>query len=140
MKARHWGDDELIERLYGLGPADGHLEECGLCASRWRDLLASREQVLQPAPVSEELLVHQRDAVQQACGRPVRSYWWLPYAYASATAAVLLLAVLLYRPAPVPEPARVSSDTELLADVYSVLMRSEPLAAEPIHALFEVEQ
>jgi hypothetical protein len=47
------------------------------------------------------------------------------------------LAVLLYRPAPAPKPP---SDSEIFADVYSLASSSEPLAAEPMHALFEEEQ
>ncbi len=57
-----------------------------------------------------------------------------------ATAAIILLAVLLYRPAPAPQPAPVSSDAELFSEVYSMVQSSEPKAAEPIHALFEVQQ
>jgi hypothetical protein len=57
-----------------------------------------------------------------------------------ATAAVLLLAVVLYRPAPAPKESGPLSDAEFFAEVYSLARSSEPVAAEPMHALFEEEQ
>jgi hypothetical protein len=137
MGTRHWDDDELIERLYGLGPEDGHLDECEHCAGRMSALLGAREQVLAPPSVSEEWMARQRLAIRRSLDTPGRNRRWLPYGSAVATAAVLLLAVLLYRPAPAPKPP---SDAEIFADVYSLANSSEPLAAEPMHALFEEGQ
>jgi hypothetical protein len=134
---RHWDDQELIERLYGLGPEDGHLDECERCAARMSALLSARGQVLSPPVVSEELLARQRLAIRRSLQAPVAHRGWLPYVSAMATTAVLLLAVLLYRPAPAPKPP---SDAEFFAEVYSLASSSEPVAAEPIHALFEEEQ
>lgn len=137
MGARHWDDHELIERLYGLGPEDGHLDECEHCTGRMRSLLTAREHVLAPPSVSEEWMARQRLAIRRSMDTPGRNRRWLPYGSAVATAAVLLLAVLLYRPAPAPKPP---SDAEIFADVYSLASSSEPLAAEPMHALFEEGQ
>jgi anti-sigma factor RsiW len=137
MGSRHWDDRELIERLYGVGPEDGHLDECDRCAGRWSALVSARDQVLAPPSISEELMARQRLAIRQSLENAGVQRGWLPYAWATATAAVLLAAVLLYRPAPAPEPL---SDRQFFSDVYSMARSSEPLAAEPMHALFEEEQ
>ena len=140
MGVRHWDDHELIERLYGLGPEDGHLDECEHCAGRMSALLSARGQNLAPPAVAEELLARQRLAIRRSLETPGVHRRWLPYGSAVATAAVLLAAVLLYRPAPAPEPNRFPSDAEIFAEAYSLARSSEPLAAEPMHALFEEEQ
>jgi anti-sigma factor RsiW len=140
MGSRHWDDQELIERLYGLGPVDGHLDECEHCAGRFGALVSAREQVLAPPSVSEELMTRQRLAIRRSLETPGRNRRWLPYGSAVATAAVLLLAVLLYRPAPPPKASGTLSDAEFFAEVYSLAKSSEPVAAEPMHALFEEEQ
>ena len=137
MGSRHWDDHELIKRLYGVGPEDGHLDECDRCAGRWSALVSARDQVLAPPSVSEELMARQRLAIRRSLENAGVHRGWLLYASATATAAVLLAAVLLYRPAPAPEPL---SDRQFFADVYSMARSSEPLAAEPMHALFEEEQ
>jgi anti-sigma factor RsiW len=138
--AEHLSDDELIARLYGVGPQDGHLDGCPECADRWRALTAARARVVQPPAVPEEFVAGQRRAVYRRLGSRERSLVLLPFASAMATAAIVLLAVLLYRPAPAPQPAVVSSDAELYSDIYSMVQSSEPKAAEPIHALFEVQE
>ena len=139
MTVRHWTDDELIGRLYGLGPDDGHLGECEECAGRWRALEATRGLVLDPPPAPEEFLAGQRRAIHGRLEHPARRPGWLQLAPAAvATAAVVVLAVVLHRSAPAPEPGL--SDAELYAEVYSMVESDEPLAVQPIRALFEEEQ
>jgi hypothetical protein len=140
MGTRHWEDHELIERLYGLGPEDGHLDECEHCAGRMSALLSARERAVEPPAVSEEWMARQRLAIRRALAAPAVRRGWLPYVSAVATTAVLLVAVLLYRPAPAPETNGLPTDAEIFADAYSMARSSEPLAAEPMHALFEEEQ
>jgi hypothetical protein len=138
--SEHWSDDELIGRCYGVGPEDGHLEGCAECAERWRALVAVRERVVQQPSLPEEFLAGQRRAISQRLESPARSRVSLPFASAIATAAVLLVAVLLYRPAPAPQPVPTPTDAEFFSEVYSLAQSSEPQAAEPIHALFEVQE
>ena len=138
--SEHWSDDELIAQLYGVGPQDGHLDGCAKCADRLRTLTAARARVVQPPAAPEEFLAGQRRTIYRRLGDRQRSRALLPFASAMATAAIVLLAVLLYRPAPTPQRAPVSSDAELFAEVYSMVQSSEPKAAEPIHALFEVQE
>ncbi len=141
MTSRHWNDDELIGHLYGVGPEDGHLEECGECAQRWQALLSVRQQALKQPPVSEELLAGQRRAVSRRLAASRLKRGWLPFAPAAiAAAAVVLLAVVLYRPAPAPAPGLGIPDAELYSDVYSMVQSNEPLAVQPMHALFEAQE
>jgi len=138
--AKHWSDDELIARLYGVGRQDGHLDGCAECADRWKALAAARARVVQPPALPEGFVAGQRRAIYRRLESREPSRALLPYASAMATAALIFLAVLLYRPAPAPHPALVSSDAELYSEVYSMVQSSEPKAAEPIHALFEVQE
>ena len=139
MSNVHWTDDQLIERLYSLGPDDGHLEQCEECAGRWRALEASRARLLVHEPASEEFLAGQRRAIYGRLEhRASRPLWSQLVATAAATAAVVLLALLLHRPAPAPDSG--ISDAELYSEVYSMLQSDEPLAILPVHAIFEVEE
>jgi hypothetical protein len=141
MSTGHWSDEELIGRLYGVGPEDGHLEQCAECARRFEAVLEVRRQVLEPPAVSEQFLVNQRRMIRSrlaACAPRPGLLRIVPAAFAAA--AVVLLAVVLYRPAPVPAPDLGIADSELYADVYSIVQSNEPLAVQPIHALFEVQE
>ncbi len=142
MSGKHWDDDDLIGHLYGVGPGDGHLEECAECGKRWQALLGRRGSVLAQPDLPEEFLAQQRLEIRQRISRNDRSRWWLALAPAAVTAAVLLIAVFLYRPAPAPPPTPsiTSADRELYTEVYSMAQANEPQAAEPIQALFEEEQ
>ncbi|MCL6544297.1 MAG: hypothetical protein K6T61_03650 [Bryobacteraceae bacterium] len=141
MALRHWTDDELIAHLYEMGPEDGHLEACAECAARWQQLLARREELRAPLPLDEVQLFRQRQAVYEAAqARPARR--WVHYGLAAAaSAAVFAIALSVSRlagpPAPVTEGPPAISDSELLADVYSLVHSSEPAALEPVRALFE---
>ena len=141
MNARHWSDDELIDRLYGLGPQDGHLDGCLECGRRWQALLQVRRQVLEAPPVSQQFLLDQRRAIRSRLAICTPRPGWLRVAPAAAVAAaVVLLAVVLYRPVPAPWPEPGVSDSELYADVYSMVLSDEPLAVQPMHALFEAQE
>jgi hypothetical protein len=137
MNGGHWSDDDLVGRLYGAGPDDAHLTECPDCAQRWQRLIEKRERVLEPPNVPEAFLASQRREVQRRLERPGKSVRWLSLAAAGATAGVVMLAVLLYRPTPPPAPE--SADSELYTEVYSLVQSDEPEAVEPIRALFEVQ-
>lgn len=140
MAVNHWSDDELIGRLYGLGPADRHLEECQACRERWQQLCAVRERVVRAPQVSEQFLAGQRQAIYDRLERVGVSSWRLSFAPALGMLAVIVVALLLSRPAPGPQPSLASSDAQFFTDVYSVVQSTEPYAVAPIHGLFEVEQ
>ena len=139
MAGRHWTGEELIGRLYGIGPGDGHLEECAECSERWQRLLIARSEVLQVPHVPEDLLIRQRRAVYDQLEQPRRA-WRPAFAHAVAVAMLLVLAILMLRPALTPQPTRASSDTQLFSEVYSEIQSTEPDAVAPIRGLFEVTE
>jgi hypothetical protein len=137
----HLTDDELIDRLYGLGdPA----HECAQCGARLRAMEQRRAEVAVSTPASGDFLAAQRRSVYSRLGQPSRSHWsWAP-----ATVAALCLAVagimVLHTPGRVPAtpPGAVShtdavADAQLFSDVYAMEQSSEPRAAAPIHTLIE---
>jgi hypothetical protein len=150
---RHLTNDELLDRLYGLGKAETevnrHLGECVACAARWCEFERRRDETAVTPVVSSEFLAAQRRRIygrlEQRQGMHVR---WAP-----ALVAMSLLAVglLLYSPAsrfsqpeshsdgkrPVPSPVVEISDEQLFSDLYSMEQSAEPRAAAPIHSLFE---
>jgi anti-sigma factor RsiW len=143
MGSSHWRDDELIARLYGLGPEDGHLEECGDCAARYAGILATRERVLRLPDLSREFTDRQRRAIRKAAETPKGRPAW--FGSVSATAALMLAAVMVYRPAPKIEPVPLSPEptvieAELISEVFALAGSSEPVAAAPIRYLFEGKQ
>jgi hypothetical protein len=134
---KHLTTDELVDKLYGVG-ADGHLNECEECSERFGQLRERREMVTQPLEASYEFLAAQRRDIYARMGeKPQARMKWVP---ALAAAAFLVAAgVFVHHPAAqVAKPEVV--DPQLFADVYSMEQSMEPLAAKPIHALFDQDQ
>jgi hypothetical protein len=140
----HLSDDQLIDRVYGLGDA---AHECAQCDRRLRAMEQRRVEIAAVTPVSGDFLAAQRRGIYSRLGqRPKVQLSWAP-----ATVGALCLAiaglVVLRTPERVPVPAGVVSqavshtdaaaDAQLFSDVYAMEQSSEPLAAAPIHALIE---
>jgi hypothetical protein len=140
MANRHWTDSELIERLYGLGPDDGHLDGCAECRARL-DGLSERKAELAGAMPEAELsrLTAQRRAVMAKIEREQsrsRKWWAAPLA-AGAMAAALSLGVFWPREAAVP-PAQETveiSDAQLFDDAAALARGGEAVAT--VQQLFE---
>jgi hypothetical protein len=143
--SKHLTDDELIDRLYGVGD---HAHDCSECAGRLGAMEQKRAQLAAALPVSADFLAAQRRGVYSRLGERLNARWnWAP-----ATAAALCLAaagVVAYSTSMYHGPARVSApsvavshpdaaaDAQLFSDVYAMEQSAEPRAAEPIHALIE---
>jgi len=135
---RHWTEEELIGSLYGAGPTDGHLDHCGECRRGFADLRQRRALVLeQPPEVTDEFLSAQRRAIYQRLEQPARPVWNSMLSPVFGVAAAVVLALVVSRPAPEPEPTLASSDAQFYQEIYSVLESNEPRAATPIHGLFQ---
>ena len=138
---KHLTIDELVDRLYGVGASDQvsrHLGDCAECSERYLQWREQREMAAETAPASYDFLAAQRRNVYARMGeKPQTRRKWVP---ALAAAACLLAAgVFINRPeARVAKPEVL--DPQLFADVYSMEQSMEPLAAQPIHALFEQDQ
>jgi len=140
MDDRHYSEDELLDRLYGVSARnDGHLDMCPKCGGRWRRLTQARSVVLAQAAfeVPERLLAAQRaEILARTEMRPVSR--WLPGPM-PAMAMALLCAIVIVISRPAPQPVEIS-DTQFFAEMYSVAESSEPAAAAPIENLFQGEQ
>lgn len=145
-KFRHLDDEQLLLSLYGAAEpgAAAHLAACPDCAARLGGLKARRSAWLAaPAPPADAARLRaQREAVHAAIERKrARPYWRA--IQAGALACSVLLAVLLYRPAPPPvETASqpVITDQQLFNDLADMMNRETPIAAEPLMALFAPQE
>ena len=140
MHDKHWSDEELVARLYGVGPEDGHLEVCDSCARRW-EAIRCRYENLRPAgiEVSAEFLAAQRRAIHARLGEKRHRF---PRALVPVLATLLLAAiVIVYRPAPESKPpVEKISDSQLFDDVFRMVSDPAPTAVGPIRSLFEEQK
>lgn len=139
----HFSDDQLIDRLYGIGGGpDSHLQSCAECLERWEAIQQRRAEVVARISVSPALLGEQRSRVlarlESSHGRPL--LLWAP-----ALAAALLIAagLIWYHPAepvsPEPKPVAVEAADPAYYDDAYFAQPVEPRAASPLRALFEEE-
>jgi hypothetical protein len=134
---KHLNSDELVDLVYGVGTG-GHLDDCRECAERFEQLREKRAMAAEAQPVSREFLAAQRRNIYARMGeRPQARMKWVP---ALAAACLIAVGVFSYHPAQVPEAAEIHVDAQLFSDVYSMEQSMEPIAAQPIHALFESDK
>ena len=136
---KHYGDEDLINRLYEIGDDDAHLEECDECRARWLQLVERRRLVLKTPQVSAALLTQQRRSIYQRLDEDRAGSWFLRPAPTLAAISMLVLGVLLLRPSPQPQPMLASNDTQFYTEIYSIVENTEPEALTPIYGLFEVQ-
>ena len=140
MYDKHWSDEELVARLYGVGPEGDHLEVCDTCARRW-EAIRSRYESLRPSgiEVSGKFLAAQRRAIHARLREKRHSF---PRMLVPVLVTLLLATVLMvYRPAPEPPPAKERiSDSQLFDDVFRMVSDPAPSAVEPIRSLFEEQK
>jgi hypothetical protein len=135
----HLSNDQLIEQLYAKA-SSLHVESCPECALRLGRLEERRSELAARPPVSNDFLAGQRRRIYARLGEPVPSRMrWAP---ATLAAACLLVAgMFVYRPMVTTPPVHTEvADAQLFSDVYLMEESTEPIAAAPIHALFEDNQ
>jgi hypothetical protein len=140
MYDKHWSDEQLVARLYGVGPEDGHVEACPSCARRW-EAMRRRHESLRPAgiDVSDEYLAAQRRAIRARLGEKRHV---LPRVLVPVLVTLLLAMItIVYRSAPEPpQPEQKISDSQLFDDVFKRISGTEPNAIGPIRSLFEEQK
>jgi anti-sigma factor RsiW len=142
MRDKHWTDDELISKIFEVGPENGHLETCSECANRYeavRQRYESNRTIF--AEVHEGKLTAQRLAVRARIKSKTHKFRPM-LAYTSAAALLLMAVVLivfrLNSPnQPLSEPV---SEDQLIEEVYQISSSAEPSAIEPVQSLFEEQQ
>lgn len=140
MEDKHWNDDALVERLYGLGAEDDHLERCTDCRQRWEQILARRQSVLEPQRAPEAFLVAQRQKILARLEAIAIESPTLHFAYALAVAVIFATGIVLSLPTPEPVRSVASSDTQIFEEAFSMASSAEPQALAPIRGLFEARQ
>jgi hypothetical protein len=137
MCDKHWTDEQLVARLYGLGPEDGHLDVCEPCAQRW-ETFRRRHESIRPAEMEapEEYLAAQRRAIFARLGEKRRRF---PRVLVPVLASILLAGIIVVYRASLAPPPTVDkvSDSQLFEDVFRRVSDTEPNAVVPIRSLFE---
>ncbi len=139
MCDKHWTDDQLVSKLFDVGPHDGHLKTCPECTRRW-EAMQQRHNNLRAGHVEvseEELLAQRRSILAQLQGNKRR---FRPILVPSLAAVILLALVVLVLFKPdFPEqqtPHAVVQDT-MIEEIYQLSFSPEPAAIAPVQALFE---
>jgi len=147
-KTGHLTDDELVDRLYGVGAAcadvEVHLLGCAICTDKLHVFEQRRAAGLESEPVSPSFLAAQRskilERVEQGPLMAGLRLHWVPAALAGVlAAAVVLVPQMIHHPAPAAEKAAQQevSEDPLFREVFSIEVAEEPRAASPIRGLFE---
>jgi hypothetical protein len=133
-----------VDQLYGLVSGEyfsgGHLNECAACSARLEELRERRAMAAESVPVAHDFLAAQRRNIYARMGEhPHPRMKWVP---ALAAACLVVAGVSTWRPSTqVAKPEILTErDAQLFSDVYSMEQSMEPLAAKPIHAIFEQDQ
>ena len=137
-KSEHWTDDQLIDRLYGVGPVDGHLETCADCQARFASIETRRRQLPGDESVSDSFLAAQRRAIYSRLDQPRR--WWQAWPMGRFAASAVMIVVLagtgvLYE-SHRREIAESRADAQLAQDVSQMSFESESPATAPLKGLF----
>jgi hypothetical protein len=137
-QSAHWTDEQLIDHLYGIGPNDGHLNQCGHCFSRLNAMERRRRHLTTEEDAGASFLAAQRRAIYARLSEP--HSWWhdLPLRRLSAVAAMLLVVLgsLAVFEDHRRELAESRADAELVRDVSRMSFESEPEATAPLQGLF----
>lgn len=140
----HLSQDELLDQMYGVGDEEDHLRECAECSGRFEAMRQRRVDATPEPVVSTEFLASQRRAIYARVDRGLAAHVrWVP---AFAVAGLLAMGLFLsrphseYRALQAPDTAAItelSSQEQLVSDLYLEEQSVEPRATAPIHELFE---
>jgi predicted anti-sigma-YlaC factor YlaD len=140
MADRHWSDDDLLARIYGIGPQDGHLDSCESCRGRWQELQLRRERLLVREPwIPQDFLAAQRHSIYERLEGKQRGFH-LQLVHTLAALLLVFVILTVFGPAPRRQPVDTTSDDKVFEDVFEIATSTEPSAVEPVQSLFEVQQ
>ncbi len=102
-------------------------------------LRARRLELIATPPASHDFLAGQRRKIYSRLGESAPSR--LKWAPALAAVCLLIAGMFVFHPAATAPAVHTDvADAQLFSDVYSMEESTEPIAAVPIHALFEDNQ
>jgi len=138
---RHWTLDELTDHMYGIRDANEHLGSCRECAERLTELNRRRAALATEPDITKRELAAQRSAVIERAMHPSRRFLrWAPVPALTAAAGLLAVALFVHHSpqvAPQADETAVAGEAQLFSDIYNIEESAEPLAAAPIHELFQ---
>jgi hypothetical protein len=140
MYDKHWSDEELVARLYGVGPENDHLDVCDSCARRW-EAVQGRYESLRAAriEVSGEFLAAQRRAIRARLGVKRRPFSRVLVPVLATLLLATIMIVFRHSPQPQP-PVDKITDSQLFDDVFKRVSDPAPSAIGPIRSLFEEQK
>jgi anti-sigma factor RsiW len=136
----HWSDEQIIARLYGVGPSENHLHDCDECRARVSEAGLARQASEPEADVPFELLAAQRRRIYSQLSKPLP--WWAAVRiqkWASLGASLLVLGggMFLYEQNRSHKTDSLVTDAQLALEVSQLSQDSEPASTAPLQALFE---
>ena len=134
---KHLTDEDLINRLYGIGREDSHLENCEWCHRRWMELQQRRRQLAAPPEIPAEFLAAQRRSIHERLEQVGTGHRRFRLAPVLAFLSVAVLAAVLTKPVPPPPPSVASNDSGLYTEIYSMVENPDPGGTDTIYALVE---
>ncbi len=138
MENHHWTEEQFVERIYGIGLEDGHLEKCALCKRKWDEYAGRREAYLSGRPIIPYGdLAQQRHAIRKRLAAGRRNFR-LHILSPLATALLVLVIITVLRPVRKSGTVESPSDAELYREVFTMVSSTTPTAVEPLQSLFEV--
>ncbi len=139
----HWTDEQIVDHIYGVGPADGHIDSCRECAGRFLAFQQRRLSLESAAPprdaLSDDFIAAQRRAIYARISEPRTLWSLLPLrrlASAAATVIVLAGAFMFYQDRETRQVARAQVSDAQLAQEVSQMAVDEPQSTAPLKALF----
>ncbi len=137
-KSAHWTDEQLVDHLYGVGPADGHLDQCESCINRLSSMHTRRQQVSPEETVSDDFLAAQRRAIYARMSKP--HHWWqdIPVRHWAASAAMFSLlagSAAVYQEHR-REVAEARADAHLAQEVSQMAFGTDSPSTAPLEGLF----
>ena len=137
-QSAHWTDEQIMNHLYGVGPAGGHLSQCDSCSSRLTSMQSRRQGFSIEDSVSDQFLAAQRRAIYARLSKT--HHWWQDVPVRRWAAGVAMFTVVagsaaLYQDHR-EEIAESRADAQLAQDVSQMSYESEPQATAPLQGLF----
>ena len=134
----HWTAAQMVDHLYGIGRDDRHLDSCVECRQKVAAMGEARARREPGAWIPAEFFAAQHRQINRriAESRNPRRIWLPTF----ATAAVLLLAILITRGEPRAAQSITAgnfNDSRLYTEMYQSIESEEPRALAPMHSLFE---
>lgn len=135
MEDRHYNDEELIERLYGVGRTDWHLDFCRECTERWRELAALRAELIGDPELPHGVLAAQRRTIHSRL--VTQHVQWTPRPLAVAAVLAVLAVAVAIQGAPRQETLMAAAEARFFEAIFRDALRPEPRALAPVSGLFK---